>query len=64
MAVFAERNIGSKLDILRPAFLREYAEICAAWAEDPIHDSSDAYSTGRTWRMVEIADEHLERIAP
>jgi hypothetical protein len=63
MATFIEENIRTRVDTLRSAFQREYSEVYAAWAEDPIQSKSTVYDTDRCWQMVEIADKHLEQIA-
>src|ERR1700738_1294527 len=64
MATFIEKNLSNRVDTLRRAFQREYFEVYAAWAGDPIHTKSPAeYDTHRCWRMVEIADQQLEHIA-
>jgi hypothetical protein len=63
MATFIEENIRTRVDILRSTFQREYSEVYAAWAEDPIQSKLAVYDTERCWQMVEIADKHLEQIA-
>lgn len=38
MASFLEDHVRPKIDLMRPAWQREYLTIYAAWASDPIHE--------------------------
>jgi hypothetical protein len=47
---------------LRADFQYEYLCIYESWARDGVHDCA-VYDTDKCWRMVEIAESHLEKIA-
>lgn len=62
MASFLEDHVLPHMATLRADFQYEYLCVYGSWARDDVHDRA-AYDTERCWRMVEIAESHLDKIA-
>lgn len=62
MATFLEDHVRPHIATLRADFQYEYLCVYESWARDDVHDRA-AYDTDRCWRMVEIAESHLDKIA-